>query len=223
DAGVTVASFESEWMTVKMEGGYTMNLNLASTPLTITPEETAGFINLLVSLTTKDKYTFKLQGKGDIQLTLPGAQTVAKALPFGGVNVPAMTILGIGISSDITMPGSNNFGGGVITGVPSTVSAIQKDPVSGKDFVTCEVSVRNPSAISFSLGLVTFHASDTAGVAIGIVVLEDLKLGEGENMIHTVLTADTGVDLNKYLSMVKTGLTLNIKATADASKNPIVV
>ncbi|KAG0025489.1 hypothetical protein BGZ83_005576, partial [Gryganskiella cystojenkinii] len=136
--------------------------------------------------------------------------------------VPSKTIPGIGISSNITLPGFNNFGGGAITGVPSTVSTIQKDPVSGKDFVTCDVSVRNPSAISFSLGLVTFHASDTAGVAIGVVVFANLTLTEGVNTIKAVLTADTGVNLNKYLSMVNTGLTLNIKATTDASKNPIV-
>ncbi|KAG0046687.1 hypothetical protein BGZ83_008113, partial [Gryganskiella cystojenkinii] len=200
------------------------NLTISATKIGIELFPLLGFFTVPIS---QALLNLEILGKADVRgtITLPGVDTasaIANANPFGNpfANVVApsklVTIPGVGVSSEITMVGVNNFGG-VVFGQRSTVST------ADGGVVRFRVQFKNPSALTVFMDTVAFQAS-SAGSLIGVLTVQDFNFVPGDtNIFDCILNANAGVDLEKLFPVAAAGLILELNGFSGSSKIPLVL
>ncbi|GJJ78775.1 hypothetical protein EMPS_11134 [Entomortierella parvispora] len=224
DGTTNTGSFASVWLATTPKG-FSFDMSLSVTPLTITAEQTPAFIALLSALATTASHTIVLDGTADVDLSVSIASAL-NAIPNPvGAMVPAaapkvIPLTGLAITAPITLKGFNNFGG-VAQGHLDSISTLQTS-ATGVRSIHGQVTVTSPSDISVTLGDIDFQlwTKDAQPVYLGIASVASLSLVPGAKTYDVIVTVDAAVQLDQYFP-VKSGLTLTVKGFAGSSKNPI--
>ncbi|GJJ78777.1 hypothetical protein EMPS_11136 [Entomortierella parvispora] len=224
DGTTSVGSFASAWLATTSKG-FSLDMSLSVTPLTITAEQTPAFVALLSALTTTTSHSITLVGTVDADITFSVAGALnAITSPFGGI-VPATALkvipmIGLAISTPLTLKGFNNFGG-VVQGHLDSISSPQVS-ATGERLIHGQFTINSPSDLLVAMGDIDFQlwTKDAQPVYMGIASVANMNLAPGAKTYDAILKVDAAVQIDNYFP-AKAGWTLRVNGFAGSSKNPI--
>ncbi|GJJ78805.1 hypothetical protein EMPS_11164 [Entomortierella parvispora] len=215
----------SKWSPTRMDG-FSLEMVYPTTPLIITEEQRPAFIAFLAALTTGGSRTILITGKADVELSLSITDALsAIPIPFGlkapTVATKIIPLLGVGISTPITVKGMHNLGG-VAHGNLDTLSTIQIS-ATGERSIHGQIVITSPTDVLVHLGDIDLQvwSKDAQPEFLGIGTVENLSLAPGAETYNFILKIDAAIQLDKYYP-VKAGLTVSANGFAGSSKNVIV-
>ncbi|KAF9149324.1 hypothetical protein BG015_008879 [Linnemannia schmuckeri] len=209
-----VASVDTDWEPASMKGS-NVQTTFTRTNMATTDDKLADYTSFLSGLILSSSYTYELIGTTDVivRLSVPGASM----LPYGD-SAPKkdITISGIGVSTSITLGGFEGFKTLEVVDLPT----LQKTGATGYA-LTLNLNFKSPSPeITMRFGDVTLRAVNSAGAAVGTILLRDWTVKPGnDNPVTAVLTGDSAEGLQVVSTLTTTGDTFTLSGFKGSSKN----
>ncbi|KAF9331644.1 hypothetical protein BGZ91_012038 [Linnemannia elongata] len=209
-----VASVDTDWEPASMKGS-NVQTTFTRTNMATTEDKLADYSTFLSGLILNSSYTYELIGTTDVivRLSVPGASM----LPYGdSAPTKDITISGIGVSTTITLGGFEGFKALEVVGQPS----LEKTGAS-RYALTMNLNFKSPSPeITMRFGDVTLQAVNSAGVAVGTLLLRDWTVKPGnENPVKAVLTGDSTEGLKVVSTLMTSGDRFMLSGFKESSKN----
>ncbi|KAG0269058.1 hypothetical protein BGZ95_002214 [Linnemannia exigua] len=202
DNNVQLGAFDTPWSAANVKGA-TMTTAFTTSALNVFPDAKAAFSNFVSSLSTKASHPVTLKGAVDAKLNLG---------IFGHLTIP-----GIGFKAVVPFKGLDNLKN------TKFVYAVEMNPsIDGNIYLASIVTINNPSALTLSLGDVSFDASNN-GERIGSSSIKKLTLVPGDNKVlsFTTLEARTLPAAQKFVDNLSSlSQTMSLAGFAGSSTNP---
>lgn len=209
-----VASVDTAWEPASMKGS-NVQTTFTRTDMATTDKQLTDYSAFLSGLILNKSYTYELIGTTDViaRLSIPGAYM----LPYGdSAPTKDITISGIGVSTTITLGGFEGFKALEVVGLPT----LQKTGDGSRFTLTLNLNFKSPSPeLTMRFGDVTFQVANSAGVAVGTILLRDWTVKPGDdNPVTAVLTED-GESAEIVSTLTTAGDKLTLSGFKDSSKN----